>query len=290
MDHAERARRIATDLDDTRTELHAATTVANALLFSGRTSEGWDLGSETIRRSRAAQLEVEASWAYRILGSSGSEVVDYERAERIFREGIDTPSGSNAGTTAITCPPTSAWSSGPWAGGTKAGTWPSRLWSMVSRGSPLGSLRPTCSATSRWVAAAGSAHGGRSRHRSSSANRWARSCARRWPSGASQRRTCCPAIHQPPSTWAERGVADSERVGDAALLFPFLVTGTRALLAAGDLTGAKRWVARLEPRLRRTAIAGTLPAIDHGLGLVLAASGSSRSGARGAGDVGPRLG
>ena len=78
MDHAERARRIATDLDDTRTELHAATTVANALLFSGRTSEGWDLGSETIRRSRAAQLEVEASWAYRILGSSGSEVVDYE--------------------------------------------------------------------------------------------------------------------------------------------------------------------------------------------------------------------
>ena len=51
------------------------------------------------------------------------------------------------------------------------------------------------------------------------------------------------------------------------------MTGTRALLAVGDPGAAKRWVDRLEPRLRPTAIAGTLPAIDHGHGLVLAAGG-----------------
>src|SRR4029079_10057836 len=71
-------------------------------------------------------------------------------------------------------------------------------------------------------------------------------------------------------TWAERGVADSERVGDAALLFPILVTGARTLLHDAAPDDAKRWVDRLEPSLRRTAIAGTLPAIDHGRGLVLA--------------------
>jgi DNA-binding CsgD family transcriptional regulator len=73
----------------------------------------------------------------------------------------------------------------------------------------------------------------------------------------------------------ERGRAASARVSDAALLFPFLVTGTRAHLALGDPAGATRWVDAIEPELRRRSIPGTLPAIDHARGLVLLAGNST---------------
>jgi DNA-binding CsgD family transcriptional regulator len=75
--------------------------------------------------------------------------------------------------------------------------------------------------------------------------------------------------------WSEEGRAASALVDDAAYLFPFLVTGTRAHLAAGDPRGADRWVAEVSASLRRRSIPGTLPAIDHALGLVAMASGST---------------
>ena len=74
---------------------------------------------------------------------------------------------------------------------------------------------------------------------------------------------------------SERGRATSAAVGDAALLFPFLVTGARAHLAVADPAGAEHWVDRLEVELRRVSIPGTLPAVDHARGLVLAATGAT---------------
>jgi DNA-binding CsgD family transcriptional regulator len=67
----------------------------------------------------------------------------------------------------------------------------------------------------------------------------------------------------------------SARVRDAAYLFPFLVTGCRALLGQGDPAGAERWVERIAAALRERGIPGTLPAIDHGRGLVLLANGAT---------------
>jgi DNA-binding CsgD family transcriptional regulator len=73
---------------------------------------------------------------------------------------------------------------------------------------------------------------------------------------------------------SEEGRARSVAVKDAAYLFPFLVTGTRARLAVGDVGGAETWVAEISDRLRARSIPGTLPAINQASGLVLLAAGS----------------
>src|SRR5262249_20647695 len=71
----------------------------------------------------------------------------------------------------------------------------------------------------------------------------------------------------------ERGLAASSEVADATYLFPYIVTGTRALLRAGDVMAAGDWLARAgEPVLRR-GIPGTLPALAHAQGLIDLAKG-----------------
>jgi DNA-binding CsgD family transcriptional regulator len=64
-------------------------------------------------------------------------------------------------------------------------------------------------------------------------------------------------------------------VGDAAYLFPFLVTGTRAYLADGDLLGAEQWVADVTRAVEQRAIPGTMPAVIHARGLLSVAGGST---------------
>jgi DNA-binding CsgD family transcriptional regulator len=73
----------------------------------------------------------------------------------------------------------------------------------------------------------------------------------------------------------ESALEASARVGDAAYLFPFLVTGCRALLGLGDPGGAERWVERVAAALEERGIPGTLPAIDHGRGLIFLAAGAT---------------
>lgn len=273
MDYAQQARSLAADVDDPATEVHAETTVANLLLFSGRTSEGWDLASETIRRARAAQLETEASRAYRIMGASGSEVVDYERAERYFREGIEYTErverwndrhymSAHLGLV--------LWTGGRWDEG-----WRLAEQALVD-GQPGITTRITALYVLGYIALG---RGGWERAREllggslelgEPMGEILRTSLSVWGLAETELLAGDPAAA---IIWAERGVAESERVGDAALLFPFLVTGTRAHLAAGDAGAAKRWLDRLEPELRATGIRGTLPAIDHGRGLVLAAGG-----------------
>ena len=65
-----------------------------------------------------------------------------------------------------------------------------------------------------------------------------------------------------------RAASESERVRDAAYLFPFVVTGMRALLAVRDLTGARSWLDRVGGLLEDRAIPGTLTALVHAEGLL----------------------
>ncbi|HEX6867389.1 MAG TPA: LuxR C-terminal-related transcriptional regulator, partial [Candidatus Limnocylindrales bacterium] len=74
---------------------------------------------------------------------------------------------------------------------------------------------------------------------------------------------------------AEEGRAASAIVADAAYLFPWVVTGTRALIAAGDPAAARAWLASVETPIRRRSIPGTLPAIEHAAGLVALAEGGT---------------
>ncbi|MEP7026917.1 MAG: helix-turn-helix transcriptional regulator, partial [Actinomycetota bacterium] len=71
----------------------------------------------------------------------------------------------------------------------------------------------------------------------------------------------------------ERGYQASAEVTDAACLFPYLLTGVRAHLALGDTDAAEAWLDRVGAVLTARAIPGTLPALDHGRGLVLQARG-----------------
>ena len=71
----------------------------------------------------------------------------------------------------------------------------------------------------------------------------------------------------------ERGFQASADVTDAAYLFPYLLTGVRAYLARGDIDAAESWSDRVGAVLTARAIPGTLPAIDHGRGLILLARG-----------------
>ena len=63
--------------------------------------------------------------------------------------------------------------------------------------------------------------------------------------------------------WCERGYEASSAVRDAAYLYPYLVTGTRAFLARDDGTGAGDWVDRVAQLLLLRRIPGTLGAIEH---------------------------
>jgi DNA-binding CsgD family transcriptional regulator len=73
--------------------------------------------------------------------------------------------------------------------------------------------------------------------------------------------------------WCERGYAESAAVRDAAYLFPYVVTGTRAYLDLGDTGAARKWIERTEEFLVLRAIPGTMPARDHALGLLYLAEG-----------------
>jgi DNA-binding CsgD family transcriptional regulator len=68
--------------------------------------------------------------------------------------------------------------------------------------------------------------------------------------------------------WCERGYVASATVGDAAYLFPYVLTGTRAYLAADNSTAARDWVERSTRPLVHRAIPGTLAAVHHARGLL----------------------
>jgi DNA-binding CsgD family transcriptional regulator len=66
----------------------------------------------------------------------------------------------------------------------------------------------------------------------------------------------------------EDGYAESARVRDAAYLFPYVVTGVRAHLAASGATAAREWLERTSALLTERAIPGTLGALPHARGLI----------------------
>jgi DNA-binding CsgD family transcriptional regulator len=83
----------------------------------------------------------------------------------------------------------------------------------------------------------------------------------------------CQGLQDTALALCERGYQASVGVADAAYLFPYLLTGVRAHLARGDADAAEAWLNRVAALLTARAIPGTLPAIDHGRGLVLLARG-----------------
>ncbi len=67
---------------------------------------------------------------------------------------------------------------------------------------------------------------------------------------------------------SRRGLEESRAIGDAAYLFPFVVTGMRALLAAGEPTAAREWLQTTEALIAARGIPGTENAVAHAAGLL----------------------
>ncbi len=78
-----------------------------------------------------------------------------------------------------------------------------------------------------------------------------------------------------PQAHVATGLEASEAVGDAAYVYPYLVTGVRAHLELGDPLGARRFLDRAALLIRRRAVPGTLPALDHAEGILALAEGST---------------
>ncbi len=273
--HAEEARQLAVSVGDEPTELHALVTLGWASVFAGRMDEGWRLLEESIRRARGRRLEEAAARGYRILGSDASEVVEYERGERWFREGIEYAErverwndrhymAAHLGLI--------LWATGRWdeARSVAEHALADGRAGITTRITALYVLGYVALGRGDWRRA--SEMLGEARQLGEPMGELLRTSLPLW--GLAE-----TALLAGDATSAaelcEKGRVDSGRVADAALLFPFLVTGTRAQLALGDPAAAERWVETIARELSRRAIPGTLPAIDHGRGLVLLADGST---------------
>lgn len=271
--HAREAIEAAAAAGDLATEHHARTTLGVCEVFAGSMDAGWANLVATTDASREERSEAAAARGYRMLGSCASVLVEYDRAERWLREGIGYAESVEL--------------------------WNHRHYMAAHLGHVLW-------ATGRWTEALAVARqalsdgrGGRTTRitalyvlgyialgRGSLVEaRVALEEARILGDEMSELQRRSPAwwglaelalLEDRPEEairYVETAAAASAAVSDAAYLFPFAVTGTRAWLAAGDPTAAGRWVDEVVAALVARSIPGTLGAIDHARGLLALANG-----------------
>lgn len=260
---------------DAATELNAMVTVGTCLVFAGRAADGWGRLETAIARSSTGHLEAEAARGYRMIGSTASAVGDYGRAEEWLREGIDYAE--------------------------RVELWNHRHY-MASH------LAHVLWATGRWDAAIEVAEHALADGRGGITTRitallalgyvaMGRGDAERAREFLSEALAAGDQMRElqrlSPALWGlaeldlttdnhpgaiekcERARSASVAVGDVAYLLPFLVTGTRAYLAARDPSGAAAWFDSVAEALAARQLPGTSAAISHARGLIALATGST---------------
>ncbi|AGZ44977.1 ATP-binding protein [Actinoplanes friuliensis] len=259
---------------DHQLRCHLGGTLGSILVFGGRMHEGWQMLENAVTRARRTGLEAEAARGYRMLGSSASVLVEYDLAREWLGAGIEYAESVERFNDRHYMTAHLAhvdWAEGSWpaahAGAAHALADGQGITTRITALHVLGFValgRGEWDSAERSLteaAALGAAMGELQRV---SPAWWGLA------SVAQLRGDSTAAI-----AWCERGYAASAKVRDAAYLFPYVVTGVRAYLAAQDLTGARDWLARTSALLRDRAIPGTLGAIDHGAGLVLLHEGQT---------------
>jgi DNA-binding CsgD family transcriptional regulator len=268
IDHGEQARTLAAQIGDDPAQLNIDVTVGSVYVFAGRISEGWRLLHNAIGRARTAGVEAEAARGYRMIGSAASVLVEYDLALRWLREGVAYAEH------------TERWNDrhymaahlahAYWAtGDAQAADREARQALADGRGgittriTALHVLGYLAMGRGDWTAASG--HLNEARELGRQMNELQRTSPAIW--GLAE--TALRSGHTDEAiAWCEEGYAASATVGDAAYLFPYVVTGTRAYLQRGEPTSARRWVEQSAQILCRRNIPGTLPALDHARGLL----------------------
>ena len=275
VDHGTEARDLAELAGDPATMVEAATTLGVCHVFAGRPAEGWAMLEGAILDARAGHHEAVGARAYRMIGSTASVLVEYARAERWLREGIEDAERLErwndrhymAAHLAHV-----AWATGRWAeaeevarraladgrGGITTRTTALHVLGFVALG--RGQLDTAIELL------------GEARVTGTRMGELQRLAPALWGlAEVALARDDAPAAIE----LSEEARAASAAVDDAAYVFPFLVTGTRAYLAAGDPHGARRWFEATSAPMLSRSIPGTLPAVDHARGLIGLAEGST---------------
>ena len=271
--HGELSRAESQRIGDDETALNAAATLGSVLVFAGRMDEGWQLLEDAIARARSTQQEAEAARGYRMIGSSASELMEYDRAERWLADGIGYAEQVELWNHRHYMASHLAhvqWATGQWDAATQA--------AQHALADGRGGI--TTRITAQYVL--GFLAMGRGEW--SVADTLLREALAKGEQMAELQRLSpplwglaeaarCQGDYGTTLMLCERGFQASADVTGAAYLFPYLLTGVRAYLARGDIDAAESWSDRVGAVLTARAVPGTLPAIDHGRGLILLARG-----------------
>jgi DNA-binding CsgD family transcriptional regulator len=271
INQGERAREESQRAGDEPTALDVAATLGPVLVFTGRMDEGWRMLEDAIARAASTHREAETARAYRMLCSSASVLVEYDRAERWMADGIgyaEKIEWWNHRHYMAAHLAHVQWCTGQWAAATQTAQQAladgrGGITTHITAQYVLGYL---ALGHGDWENAAtrleeAFAHG----ERMAELQRFSPPL---WGLAETAR---CQGDHRTALARCERGFQASADVTDAAYLFPYLLTGLRAYLALGQISAAEDWLERVGALLTARAIPGTLPAIEHGQGLILLA-------------------
>ena len=259
--------------EDDLVRVNTSATLGSVLVFAGRMEEGWDRLERAVRRARELRLEAEAARGYRMIGSSASTLVEYERAEYWLAEGVDYAARTEQANHRAYM--TSHRAHVAWCVG---------RWDDAAELARQGLDDQDGGITTRITALHVAGFVALGRGDLEQATRLLDE-ARQAGVEMGELQRFAPAVwglaecrllagdEQAAVELTEAGWAACHEVTDAANLFPMLVTGTRARLAAADPAAAQEWVDRVSAELRARGIPGTLPAVDHAAGLVQLAAG-----------------
>ena len=271
--HGERGRAESQRIGDDEAALNAATTLGSVLVFAGRMDEGWQLLEEAIAAAGETCQEAEAARGYRMVGSSASELMEYDRAERWLTEGVRYAENAELWNHRHYMASHLAhvqWATGQWdaAAQTAQGALADGRGGITTRITAQYVLGYLAMGRGDWSAA-----GNLLREALATGERMAELQRLSPPLWGLAETARCRGDYDTALILCERGYQASAEVMDAACLFPYLLTGVRAHLARGDVEAAEEWSVRVGAVLTARAIPGTLPAIGHGRGLILLARG-----------------
>jgi DNA-binding CsgD family transcriptional regulator/tetratricopeptide (TPR) repeat protein len=270
---AEEGRELSQRISDEATELDITTTLGSVLVFAGAMAGGWALLEYAVDRAIHQRREAESARGYRMVGSSASALVEYERATTWLGRGIGYAervelwnhrhymAAHLAHVQWATGEWDAAWQTAEHALADGRGGITTRITALYVLGYVAMGRGDFVVATEYLTEALELGERMRELQRISP------------PLWGLAEVALLGDEYDVAIERCERGYALSADVADAAYLFPYLLTGVRARLASGDQAGAEEWSVRVGKALSNRAIPGTLPAIDHAYGLIRQAAG-----------------
>jgi DNA-binding NarL/FixJ family response regulator len=271
-DEALAARAVAEAADDRETMLECDLTIARIDVVDGRYETGLRDGMDAARQARDAGFESVGVTGYRNIAIMAARVMDHRAADLAIHEGIqyaDAIEQSHCRQNMATTAAFLDWGAGHWDAaderarheladrGCRSGS----IWALDTVGAvALG--RGRVAEASRWFAESLEAGRQIGEVQFILTPLW----------GLAETELAAGEVGGSIARCVE-GIEIAEASGERALFIPFVVTGTRALLAARRPEDAERWVGRA-----RDHLAGWDPvsaaAIGHAEGLLRLASGS----------------